>query len=281
MKKRPLIISGVNLSSLRPAGVRQVDPRTGREIGRYTGVMQSSNVSPLAGPDSAQRYTNKILAMGPIQYLPMTELSGSVALDASGNGRVGAYTGVTLNQAGIGDGRPSAGFDGATSYNNAYSAGLALAFSGAAGAFLVWCKVNAPSVWTDGVTRRVIYFLVDSSNRVGIFKPTTSNEIDCLYVAGGVSLGASKTSFNPTGWFHLGLTWNKVADQLGFYVNGVIVTEFTTGLGTFAGSLSSTQTLLGSLQTGVAAQVWNGFLAHAAVFNRAPSSQEMLAAATL
>jgi Concanavalin A-like lectin/glucanases superfamily len=252
-------------------------------------VVSRGNGFTLAGPPQPVRvvsgylgsaYGAKIAALGPIQYLPMDEPSGSVAFDRSGNGRNGAYTGVALGQPGIGDGRTAAAFDGATSYCNMYSPSLALAFSGAAGSQIIWCKVGAPGVWTDGVTRRAMYMLVDASNRAGLFKPTTSNEIDCLYVAGGTALGAAKTAFSPTIWFHLGLTWNKVADQMIFYVNGAAITPISTGLGTFAGSLSSTQTLIGSLST-AAAQVWNGLMAHAAVFNRALSASEVLSAATL
>ncbi len=213
-------------------------------------------------------YTNKVVALAPIAYWPMAELSGTTALDASGNARNGAYTGVTLNQAGIGDGRSSASFDATTSYNNVFGASLAAAFNGAEGSLSIWCKVSGAGVWTDGVTRRVMYFLVNSSNRVGIFKPTTSNEIDCLYVAGGVSLGAGKTSFSSVDWFHAGLTWSKAADQMIFYINGVAIVPVSSGLGVFVGSLSSTQTLLGALNTGATAQVWSGLLAHGALFDR-------------
>jgi hypothetical protein len=132
-------------------------------------------------------YTNKILAMGPVEFWPMAESSGLVSLDESGNGRNGAYTGVVLGQSGPGDGRTAAFFDGSTSYNNVFSAGTSAAFNGQQGSFMIWGKVNSPSVWTDGITRRMILFQVDASNRVGIFKPVANNEIDCLYVAGGTT----------------------------------------------------------------------------------------------
>lgn len=231
--------------------------------------------------DPTMVYTNKIVALGPIAYWPMAESSGVVALDASGNGRNGAYTGVTLGVTGIGDGRTAASFDGAISYNNIYSASFAAAFSGAAGSQIIWCKVSAAGVWTDATTRRAMYCLVDASNRAGLFKPTANNEMDSLYVAGGTSLGAAKTTFSPTTYFHLALTWSKAADQMIMYVNGVAITPVSTGLGTWAGALSVTQTIIGALNTGATAQVWSGSLAHGAVFNRALSAAEVLAAATL
>ena len=57
-----------------------------------------------------------------------TELSGVVSLDISGHNHDGAYTAVTLGRPGVpgtGKGATSAGYDGAASYNNIYSAGLA------------------------------------------------------------------------------------------------------------------------------------------------------------
>jgi hypothetical protein len=254
-------------------------------------VVARGNGFTLAGPPQPVRvvsgylgsaYGAKIAGLGPIAYWPMDELSGSVAFDRSGNNRNGAYVGVTLGQPGI-DGRTAPSFDGAASYNNIFTPSLAAAFNGAAGSQIIWCKVSAPAVWLDGVTRRAMYMLVDASNRAGLFKPTTNSEIDCLYVAGGTSLGAAKTAFSPIDWFHLGLTWNKSANagvgEMIFYVNGIAITPISTGLGVFAGSLSATQTIIGSLST-AAAQVWSGLLAHAAVFNRTLSAAEMLSAAT-
>ena len=223
-------------------------------------------------------YTAKIQALGPIGYWPLAEASGSVALDESGNGRNGAYTGVTLGAAGIGDGRTAATFDGATSFCNVYSASLAAAFNGQEGSFTAWCKVSAAGVWTDGVARRVVLFLVDASNRVGLNKAVANNEVDWLYVAGGTSKTAGITPFSPTGYFHLGLTWSKAADQVIFYVNGAQQGPTVTGLGTFAGALSNTQTVIGSLST-TAAQVWSGQIAHVAVWARPLSAAEMAKAA--
>lgn len=74
------------------------------------------------------RYARRILVTRPqnlIGYWPMWEGNGVVSFDNSPNGYDGAYTGVTLAQPGIGDGRYSAFFDGVNDFNNIYSAGLA------------------------------------------------------------------------------------------------------------------------------------------------------------
>lgn len=240
---------------------------------------QRALLLPFSRPISYAEKVGGIAASNLIAYWPMSEASGTTALDISGNGRNGAYTAVTLGQTGIGDGRTAASFDGSTSFNNVYSASLAGAFSGQEGTFSIWLRVSGSGVWTDGITRRAILFLVDSSNRVGIHKAVANNEIDFLYVAGGTSKTGGVTSFSPTGWAHFALTWSLAADELKFYVNGAQSGATQTGLGTFAGALSSTQTIIGSLST-PAAQVWSGFLAHAAVWNTPLSAAQILTLAT-
>ena len=89
------------------------------------------------------------------------------------------------------------------------------------------------------------------------------------------------TSFSPTGSFCIGLTWDKAGDAVKFFVNGIQSGATATGLGVFAGALSSTQTIIGALNTGATARSVDGSLAHGALFNRAPSASEMLAAATV
>jgi hypothetical protein len=125
----------------------------------------------------------------------------------------------------------------------------------------------------------MILFQVDANNRVGINKATASNELDWLYVAGGVSKTAGVTSFSPSGNFCTGLTWDKAGDAVKFYIGGAQSGVTATGLGVFAGALSSTQTIIGSLST-AAAQVWSGTMAYGAVFARTLSAGEMLSAAT-
>lgn len=238
-------------------------------------------VVPGGGVLDTLAYTNKVLATSPIAYWPMAEPSGAVALDESNNSRPGAYTAVTLGQAGIGDGRTSPLFDGTNSYNNVYTASLAGAFSGAEGSFLIWGKVNSAGVWTDGINRRMILFQVDANNRIGINKAVANNEVDWLYVAGGTSKSAGVTTFSPTTYFTIGLTWSKAADQIKFYVNGAQSGATVTGLGVFAGALSVTQTIIGSLNTGAAAQVWSGTMAHAAVWNTPLTAAQMAALAVV
>lgn len=230
--------------------------------------------------NAALRYTYKLLAMQPIAYWPMAETGGTVALDASNNGRAGAYTGVTLAQSGIGDGRGAPTFDGAASFNNVFSASFAAAFSGLEGTFAIWAKVSGAGVWTDATVRRLMYVQADANNRAFIQRPASNNTIDCTLIAGSTTKTASFATGAPTIWVHYALTWSKSGDALKGYLNGVQQGATQTGLGTFAGTPQATVTVVGAGST-VPANVWSGSLAHAAVWTRALSAAEVLNAATL
>src|SRR3990172_10333685 len=101
-----------------------------------------------------------------LAYWMQAEGSGAVALDTSGNSRTGAYTGVDLGQAGIGDGKTCPWFDGANDYNNVYTTSLRDAFNGSEGTVAIWAKVNSAAVWTDGANRIIFRLRVDGNNYV-------------------------------------------------------------------------------------------------------------------
>lgn len=87
------------------------------------------------GPGVPNAYIEKVLnpdadsgydPSGLIGFWPQDESAGAVSIDHSGFVHNGAYTAVNLGQPGVpGMGLTSAGYDGATSFNNIYSAGLA------------------------------------------------------------------------------------------------------------------------------------------------------------
>ncbi len=107
-------------------------------------------------------YMRKVLTPNPsigydpsslIGFWPQNELAGGVSIDHSGLGHDGAYTGVDLGQPGVpGMGMSSAGYGGATSFNNIHTAGFANdnpllnpGFETAGGMPPVWAN------WSDNV----------------------------------------------------------------------------------------------------------------------------------
>jgi hypothetical protein len=237
-------------------------------------IVSGSNLWPLA-------YTSKIKALSPIAYWPMAEASGSVAQDESGNGRNGAYTGVTLGNTGIGDGRTAPSFDGATSFNNVFSASLAAAFNNQEGTIIVWFKVSAAGVWSDGVNRRILRFAADANNQVYINKSSSVNTLDIIYQANSTAKGVSSSGLGASVAFNqIAITWSKSADQVKCYLNGVQTGATATGLGVWSGALAATTTLIGAFVT-TPSNVINGFLAHAAVWTTPLSAAQILSLATV
>lgn len=231
-------------------------------------------------PFDTLAYTNKVVALSPIAYWPLAELTGSTAVDASGNGRNGAYAATALGQLGIGDGRNAALLDGATSFINIYSASLSGAFGSAEGTAALWMRVSGAGVWTDGTTRRLLCLQVDGSNRVRIDRTTTNGRVDLAYSAGGVTQTVSVTSLSSTNWLHFALTWSKAGDAVKGYLGGVQQSTTQTGLGVWAGVLASTATVAGAANT-TPANVWSGYLAHVALWSTPLSGAQIATLAVI
>ncbi len=240
-------------------------------------------VIPGGGILDVQAYTNKVKALAAanlIAYWPQAEASGTTALDESGNGRTGAYTGVTLGATGIGDGRTAATYVAASSGRcNVYSASLNGAFNTAEGTIAGWFQVSAAGVWTDATNRYFIHLFADASNLVYIRRQTTNNQIAYVYIAGGTSKSFAAT-LSPTAWFHLALTWSKSADQMKGYVNGAQVGATQTGLGVWSGALASTNCLIGAQST-AGSGPWSGNGAHVAVWSTPLTAPQIAALAVV
>jgi hypothetical protein len=210
-----------------------------------------------------------------ISYLPLAETSGSAAEDAYTTNRDGAYSasGLTLNNVShLAEGAPL--FNGSAGYVNWYTTSLRDAFNGAAGTFAAWVKVNGSSVWTDGIARRIVSLGAGASNFVLIAKTALSNQLNFQYGAGGTIETVSVTSYTNTNWFHVVVTWDKAADQFKAYIDGAQVGSTQTGLGTWAGTLLSTTTLLGAANL-TPANAWHGWEHEALLLNRAATLTEI------
>jgi len=208
-----------------------------------------------------------------IGYWPMWEASGGVAEDISPEGNDGAYTGVTLGQAGIGDGKTCPLFDGANDYNNIYSAALNTDFDGTEGTWALWTKVSGLGVWTDGKTNRGIHIGVNPSNETKIYNHT-NNGLAWEYKAGGVTKTATKVGITDIGWMHWALTWSLTNDEVIPYFNGIQEGSIHTGIGTWVGDLASSTCIIGAEST-VPASVWDGNIADVPLWNIALTAAQI------
>jgi len=214
-----------------------------------------------------------------VAYWPLDELGGTSATNREGtaarNGTHKAAGEPLLAQ----DVRPFRAplWDGTNDYTNIQTTSLAGAFSATAGTLAGWIRVP-PAAWTDATVRRACILQSDSSNRIIVEKTSTADQLALYYIAGGVvkSVTKSRASLAASGWIHLALTWDKAADQVKAYVNGVQEGATQTAVGTWAGSPGVSVIGAASLVPG---QPWSGNLAHVAIWKTALTAGEIAALA--
>ena len=224
-------------------------------------------------------YLGKVLRVQPddlIAAWPLAEAVGTKAknLARSGSARDGAYTGVSLGQFGIGDGRRCPWFDGTGDYVDVYTTGLRDAWNGAELTILAWAKVNAAAVWTDVANRNALSLEADIQNYAELRKSSTSNVFNFNYRAGNTLKQVSLSSFSPTAWRCYVLTVSVGGNAMKAYVNGVQQGTTQTSLGTWAGSLASTTCTIGSGST-TPVVPWHGWIGPVFVWKRALTADEV------
>jgi hypothetical protein len=227
-------------------------------------------------------YYKKIIRMfgsSLIAYWPLWESNGSVATDISGNARPGAYTGVDFGYPGIGDGKRSPYFDGANDYALIYSASLASAFNGAEGSILMWLKMFDATIWTDGLNHEFIRLYADDNNRFEARKHASAAILRIDYTAGGTLLTCNTPAQTSVAWFPVAITWSKAADEYKCFLNGSQFDTTKNGLGTWAGSLTNISKI--GAQSDTPTSVWNGWISHTLLLNRAATPAEISKASRL
>lgn len=237
-----------------------------------------ADVGPFAG--AAQSYIDKVLSYSPIAYWPLNEPSGGTAVDASGNGYDGAYTGVTLGQTGIGDGETCPLFDGANDYCDIYSAGLDAAFDKDEGSMSCWVKVFNAGVWTDGLERYAFAVRNNWTNKAQFFKDVVNNRV---YWHRGTT-GDISSVLNPamggyTDWFHVGMTWSVLANEMKAFLNGPQEGSTQT-ISSWTDALAADECNIGSKDQ-VPSSPWLGWVAHYAIWDTIVTPAQMLALASV
>lgn len=216
-----------------------------------------------------RQYFRKVLAIDRqnlIAYWPQWEGAGLVSYDLSGQANHGVYVGVTFGQDGIGDGRSCPLFDGVNDVNKIHSAGLTADFDGQEGSLSLWFKAANVAVWTDGSNDYIIKLEVaGSQDFIRIYKSSSNNQLSLRTKADGTAKNLDKTSYNPTDWVHLALTWSLSADAMKWYLDGVQTGATLTGLGTWSGDLTAGGTFIGA-SSAAPGSPYNGWLAHPALF---------------
>ena len=227
---------------------------------------------------SRKTYADRLLASAPLVYFPLSETSGATAVNygtlASADG---AYSGVELANASGPDGVSGAPyFDGVNDFVNIYSAALVGSFDGAEGTILLWLR---DANWADASIRFGMVLLYNSDNRIIIAK-TVAGNIRLRFNAGAVERVYDYSGLSGNGWFNFALTWSATNGKFITYKNGSNAQDLGAP-GVWGGALDSTYCNIGcNLNTGPS-NVWNGWLAHGAVWDRPLSSGEIAALAAV
>jgi len=224
-------------------------------------------------------YISHVLATRPanlLAYWPLNETAGSIADNAEGTAvRDGTYTNIDLNQVAGPDGQPAGYWDGSNDYVDIYSASLAGVWDGDLYTISLWIKVDSSSVWTDSTLRHFCNFYANGNNLTFIRKNPTNNQVEFYRIGGGA--GGTQVLLNSvsdTGWLHFVITADQASNEFKAYYNGSQTGTTQTGLNSWAASLDSSGTVIGAELT-IPSAVWNGYIAHAAVWDVALTDSEI------
>ena len=228
-------------------------------------------------PLGAAAYSDKVLATASanlIAYWPLWEASGATADNLEGTAaRDGTYTGVTLGQTGIGDGRTCPSFDGSGDFVNVYSASLATAWNGAELSIAGWFKVVA-STWTDSTYRNLWQFRYDVANDIYLEKSDVVGGIYLRRAGGGTIELLNYATGSPTTWMHFCATVSETNDRCRLYLNGGTPVA-STGLGAWTGLPDTDWCNFGRYDS------WVGLAAHVAVWTTELTAAQITNLATV
>jgi hypothetical protein len=216
------------------------------------------------------QYYEKVLNLDPIAYWPLWEASGTTAhclVNTAQNGIYNSDVSTWPVGTGIGDGNTAPQFDGTNDYLVVETATLEAAINGAEGTYATWFQVSAAGVWTDGIFRYMCNMQDDANNRFVITKSNANNTLYTAHYAGGTAETHTEAGQSSTAWMHYALTWSETADEVKYYLNGVLLATDTT-IGTWNGDADWSPMIIGAA-SGAPANVWSGGLAHCAFWGSA------------
>jgi len=191
------------------------------------------------------------------------------------NPMTGEVTGSTIYQPATSKLLYSHLLDGVNDVDDVWSPELNSAWNPLAGTMLIFAKVADAGVWTDSTTRIATMIKADSLNFIDMFRSTVDNTIQFNFRANSVIETVATTDLGGSlDWFMLAMTWDVSADEMKAYVNGAQVGSTQSGLGTWVLNLDDQTNVIGAASV-LASSVWDGWLAHYAIWNRALSLAEI------
>ena len=217
--------------------------------------------APLTAP--AQSLSDVILSQQPAGYWRFGETSGTVAQDASGNGRHGTYVGTVQLGVQGGDGSSSDAAVGLPGSGHVHIPGFPVTQSFTV---VLWVRSNTATWASHG-------WLATARSPNGFLMSSNAGTRNVSSVLGGTYLGTA-TPDDLTRWNQLAISYDAGTNLIRTYLNGRVATD------NLAGNQSRSASADVDLYFGhdpLNANLGDGALDEAAVFHRALSAAELLA----
>jgi hypothetical protein len=208
-------------------------------------------------------YDALVLSDSPEAFWKLNELSGTTAVDATGNGHNGTYNGsYTLGAVGLIDYAVSLPGGAQTAWVSVSDATNMPTTGNYTIEAIVFClAANAIILsYGNGVIRQSVYF----------YAPSTSSTIGVSWFAGDEYIQSTDGYYFA--WHHVATTWDGSLRRL--YIDGILQGSGNTPGGT--PNFSQNALTIGAAFQNQG-QVWNGRLQRVAIYNTALSAAKLLA----
>ncbi len=200
-----------------------------------TTTAPTANVSEIRVPDT----TTENL---PDQAWDDFSAPTTVAVDSGSNGLDGAYLSVGL----AGSNGVFCKSTGSATGVNIYSAAFNSAFDGSEFGAMLRAKVATVGEWTNGTEKTILRLRVDGNNQFAIVKRTTDTDLLVDYFGNATRVNVIIDTASPITFFGVGCRLSDDGDEFEVSYNGAQSGSTLTGIGSWAGNLDSTRTMIGA-----------------------------------
>jgi prepilin-type N-terminal cleavage/methylation domain-containing protein len=200
--------------------------------------------------------------VGLVGYWPLDEGSGTQAIDLSGNGNTGSWSGSTPYYTGGKIGAYGGNFNGINDYVNLGTSSL---FNSANITLSAWINTNN-SASTEDITAKELQF------KYRVSAAHFEYLISCNGLSWNITTGNISNVQNNT-WYYTAMTVNSLTQSVLFYVNGQLANS--SSLPCSISTYNSNTMDIGSYDSG--AELFSGVIDDVRIYNRALSAAEIQA----
>ena len=173
--------------------------------------------------DYAAIFEEAVLAQNFLFWGKLNEGSGVTMLDSTTPAYNGSYSGVAWDGTLSPLGELALEFDGLLSIGTLTNATFLTLANLDEGTMICFIKARNAGVWSDGATRRFMYFERNSTNRVILGKTTVVNQVSAARVAGGANQTTNYTLPSATtDWLAAAVTWSVSGNALKLFVGNAL-----------------------------------------------------------